>query len=76
MGWDTKTELLATIAELIDQNSRLFIMANSKQGAKPPTPIKIPRPGQIELEPPKIDSTAAMSKVWGLGGQVYKEESN
>ena len=74
--WDTKTELLAVIAELIDFNSRLYIMAHSKKGAQPPKPIKIPRPGAIEIEAPKISSTDAMSKIWNMGGQVYKEESN
>lgn len=74
-GWDTQTELLATIAELVDQHSRLYIMANSKKGAKPPRAIQIPRPSKIEIEPPKkIDSLDAMNKMWESGIQVYKEE--
>lgn len=75
VGWNTETELLAVIAELIDYNSRLYIAAHTKKGAQPPKPIKIPRPGRIEIEAPKISSTDAMSKIWSMGGQVYKEES-
>ena len=51
-------------------------MAHSKKGAQPPKPIKIPRPGDVKIEAPKIDSSDAMSKIWNMGGQVYKEESN
>jgi hypothetical protein len=74
-GWNTQTELLATIAELIDQHSRLYIMANSKKGAQTPRPIKIPRPGKIEIKKPELSSLEAMNRMWASGVQVYKEEA-
>lgn len=45
-GWTYTEELLALIAEILDQSTRLFIMANSKKGTKPPDPLEIQRPGQ------------------------------
>jgi hypothetical protein len=44
VGWDAKTELLAVLAEQIDQNTRVLIMANSEKGATVPRPILIERP--------------------------------
>lgn len=76
-GWDTNTELLAVIAEIIDQHSRWFYMANSKKNAKQPKPLNIPRPGKVEIKPPekkKVSSLEAMQAMWDSGVQVYKEE--
>lgn len=75
-GWDNKTELLATIAELVDQHSRMFFIANSKKGTHPPKPIKIPRPGQRQEGRKTMDSVQAMNTIWAAGAQVYKEEQS
>lgn len=45
-GWSDEKELLATQIEVVDALRRAFIMAHSKQGTRPPEPIKIPRPWQ------------------------------
>lgn len=45
-SWDTRAELLAAVAELVDYGNRLFLQANSKKGTKPPKPIQIARPGR------------------------------
>lgn len=44
--WTTEHELLALLAELVDQGNRQFVIANSREGAQPPKPIKLTRPGQ------------------------------
>lgn len=43
-GWTQDTELLATIAELIDGNTLLHYNINKRKGQKSPAPIRIPRP--------------------------------
>jgi hypothetical protein len=42
--WDQKDELLASIAELIDANTRTFIRAHSDKSDPQPKPLKITRP--------------------------------
>jgi hypothetical protein len=42
--WDSTSELLAVVAELLDQSNRQFHAANFK-GA-PPKPLEINRPGR------------------------------
>jgi hypothetical protein len=44
--WTNDTELLAVLAELVDQGNRYFVMAHTKEGERPPRPIEIRRPGQ------------------------------
>lgn len=51
--WRNTEELLATLIEVIDYGNRLFIMANSKKGARHPKPIKVIRPYQPEPERPR-----------------------
>lgn len=44
--WTSQHELLATLAELVDQGNRYFLLANSKEGTTQPRPIQITRPGK------------------------------
>jgi len=48
--WTTDTEMLATVAELVDANNRLFYSAHAKKGSSPVKPIKIMRPGKLAEE--------------------------
>lgn len=50
-SWTNQEELLAAIAELVSQSNTLFIQANSKKGARPPKPLRIPRPGDEKPKP-------------------------
>lgn len=43
-GWSNAEELLALLAELQHDHSRLFIVANSKKGTPVPKPLHINRP--------------------------------
>ena len=45
-AWTHQDELLAIIAEILDHGNRLFLMANTKKGAKMPPPLEIARPGR------------------------------
>jgi hypothetical protein len=47
-GWSQESELLATVAELIDQGNRYFLSANVKKGTPLPRPISIRRPGDTK----------------------------
>lgn len=49
-GWNAQAELLAVIAELIDQGNRLTFGAHFKGRA--PKPIQIRRPGDRDLTKP------------------------
>lgn len=73
-GWDTKTELLALIAEVVDQHQRLFYMANAKKGTPVPKPLHIPRPGESLRQKPS--SVEAMQQMWASGVQVYKGDDS
>ena len=48
--WDTKDELLATIAELVDAGNRSFFRAHTKDSEPQPKPIKITRPHRAAEE--------------------------
>lgn len=45
--WGITQELIASLAELVDLNNRLFIVANSKKGARTPDRIIIKRPWEV-----------------------------
>ncbi len=51
--WQNNEELLAVIAELLHDNTRAFIMANSKKGTPAPKQLKIPRPLRTNQKPAK-----------------------
>lgn len=46
VGWTQQIEMLATIAELIDANTRLHFEVNKGKGQTSPPPIRILRPWQ------------------------------
>jgi hypothetical protein len=50
--WGMQEQLLATLVEQESVSQRLFIQANSREGADLPDPVRIPRPG-VEAEQPK-----------------------
>lgn len=50
-AWTDERELLATQIEVIDALRRAFIVAHSKQGTRPPEPVRIPRPWQKAEKP-------------------------
>lgn len=43
--WHDDTHLLALIAELIHENTLLFLKANTKKGTQIPKRLRVPRPG-------------------------------
>lgn len=45
-SWTDERELLATQIEVLDALRRAFVVAHSKQGTRPPEPIRVPRPWQ------------------------------
>lgn len=63
VGWDAKTELLAVLAEQIDLNTRVLIMANSEKGSQAPRPIYIERPWK-RVTPAQRQSTPAQIKAF------------
>jgi len=72
-GWSNAEELLAIIAELVDQNTRMFVIANSKKGTQAPKPIDIQRPTRVTdaeaKEPKRRQATPAELRAW-FGGAV------
>jgi hypothetical protein len=63
-GWSSTEELLAAIVEQVDLSNRLFVMAHSKKGTRPPTPITITRPGQA-IEKPKLATPDEVRSFFG-----------
>jgi len=49
VGWNSNTELLAVIAQVIDNGNRLFYQANFKGSM--PKPLKIVRPWEDKTKP-------------------------
>lgn len=62
--WSNEAELLKAIAELIDQNNRLFISANSKKGTQQPKPIEIPRPWEDDKPRRRAATSQEMAKFF------------
>jgi len=67
-GWDSKSELLAMIAELIDQSNRFFIAANSKRGTQLPRPLYIARPDDNRRGLPQRNQKAAVRALFAKQG--------
>lgn len=44
IGWQNGEELLALVAELLDQANRLYFVAHTKKGTPVPTALEVPRP--------------------------------
>lgn len=55
MGWGYTEELLALVAQLIDQGNRLFYDRHRRKGAKAAEPIRIPRPGGPPEAPRRLE---------------------
>lgn len=71
-GWTTQNELMAVIAELIDQGNRYFFGANSKSGTRQPEPLQVPRPYK-RVRPPRKQSTPKQLMAFaGKTGGVIK----
>lgn len=73
--WELGHELLATIAELVDLGNRMFMQANTKEGTRLPTPLRIPRPYPERAPAPKPLSTIDEQKAF-FEKVVVKEVSN
>lgn len=56
-AWTTDQELAAITIEMLDSLRRLYIQAHTKQGAKQPDPIHIPRPWDQEKPAPRRGTT-------------------
>lgn len=70
--WTNNEELLAVIAELVDSLIQLFYAANTRKGAKPLTPLRIPRPGREEPLKPKPTPTD-LRRFFGRSLHVIKD---
>lgn len=64
-AWTSEHELLAAIAELIDLNTRTFVRAHTKKGAKQPKPVRIVRPKPREDAPRKPATAQEMRDFFG-----------
>lgn len=49
--WGSPEELLAIIAELIHEQTRTLIQLLGGKGARPPQPLRLPRPGAADPTP-------------------------
>ncbi|MDF1596942.1 MAG: hypothetical protein P1T08_12760 [Acidimicrobiia bacterium] len=65
--WGYTEELLAVIAELVHENIRVLVKANSKKGTRLPDPLRLPRP----WTPPRRPATAHDLKLLFGGRVVY-----
>ncbi len=76
--WSTGDELLALVAELVDANTRAFVVANSKPNATAPKPLRIPRPddtGATKAKPVSMSSPEARSFFAGAVHYTPPEET-
>jgi len=67
--WSIEAELLATIAELVDANTRLFYAAHKSKSAPMPAAIEIPRPHSEQQ--PKKDPLAVVRALAGISRVRY-----
>ena len=65
VGWGNQEELLAVIAELVDQGNRDFAVANARPGAGKRQPITIDRPGRRprKRQPEPGETLAALQQL-------------
>ena len=66
--WDTMTELLAALVELVDIGNRMFYRANFK--GRVPDPVEINRPGSNGAEPEEHRPATAAEMRAFFGGAV------
>jgi hypothetical protein len=75
VGWGFQEELLASLAELVDQTNRLIFATNAKKGTRIPDPIFIPRPGpRPEKRNATADELMAMFGDQGVSIKVVGEK--
>lgn len=70
IGWNTQEELLAVLLELLDRHDRHFVIAHSKQNARKPKPLRVPRPRDQAARRERRPATGAeiANLAAGLGG--------
>jgi len=73
--WSTTDYLLALIAELIDTNTRYFVVAHSKKGKTPPKPLKVERPDDKPKRPVDMSSPEASAFFAGKVQYTPAEET-
>lgn len=73
-GWSNLEELLALNAELSHATWRLLAIVHSKEGAKIPDPLQIPRPGRAD-EPAGPSKSSASEVTAFFGAEVIVVES-
>lgn len=76
--WRNAEEMLATIAELIHDQTLLLMKVNSKKGTKLPKALKIERPWQVEAKknkPRRNATTEEMIAIFGVPGRRPQTEA-
>lgn len=70
-NWQHAEELLAVVAELVQENTRAIIIANSRKGAPKPKEFRVPRPydNKPKANRPKRAATSEDLAVM-FGGKV------
>lgn len=64
-AWGNTEELLAVLAEQVDAGNRLFFAAHAKKGTRPPKPLEIRRPGQVQQRR-RQSSPAEVARFFGM----------
>lgn len=69
-GWSIDRELAAATVEQIAEGNRLFVVANTdpKKAGRPPQPLRIPRPGDLEPHTTRIASRDEMAAFFTRRG--------
>lgn len=78
VGWGWQEDLLATLAELVDQTNRLIFAFNTKKGTRIPDAIFIPRPGRVRTRraatPEELKSLLNKRGIPVVGRKAKKEQ--
>lgn len=70
--WSVDNELQALTVELIDSLRRMYLQAHSKQGARLPDPIRVPRPWDTSKEGRRKSGTTLGEMIAVMGMQVRR----
>lgn len=65
--WTRTDELIASLIEVVDASAWRVVSPHLKKGTRPPTPLRVPRPGQPQRRHRRKATSDDLKRLFGGG---------